>query len=296
MALSDLERSVLYNTHNYLWQQDMLINAYFHGSTVGANLREMMIGRPPVVPLTNPFDEAITGKMRSDSRAIRQNASNVQEGAQMMGIASEAVKTIKSTLEEMEALAKALKEQKDNDETGSWEASDADKADYKAMKDKIESIINYTSYNNIPLLDGSQWPTGDQIDEDGNVFIKGLPGSDGGKKDGGFNINFRNLDDLNWERLSSEHLKEDDSPENEWENIEGQLGVLSNALGDINLIDDIYTRRKSGLEFQAASLESQADILDQAVEARRQTPTLSLEEIILRLLHQYTGSIIDETS
>lgn len=282
MSLSDLERSILYSTHNYLWQQDMLMNAYFHGSTVGANLREMMIGRPPVVPLTNPFDEAITGKLRADSRAIRQNSRNVQEAAQMMGIAADAVGTIKTTLEEMQALAQNLKEQKDNHENGEWEASDADKADYKALKDKITSIIEYTRYNDIPLLDSSQWPTRDQIDEDGNVFIKGLPG-----KDGGFDVTFRALDEMAWNTADEDGLTE--------AGIDGQISNISGLLGDITLIDDIYSRRKSGLEFQASSLESQADIMDQAVEARRQTPTLSLEEIILNLLHRYSGTIIDET-
>ncbi len=291
MTLSDLERSLMYTTHNYLWQQDLLLSAYFHGSKVGANLREMMLGRPPVMPLTSPFDEAITGRLRSDSRAIRQNARNVQEAAQMMGIASEAVQTIKTALEEMQALARSLKEQKDSHENGNWEASQEDKADYQALKDKIESIIGYTAYNRIPLLDGSRWTDSDQIDSEGNVFIKGLPGSDGG-----FNVTFRALDDRPWNKLSADHLVENESPDNEWENIEGQLEVISELLGDAGLIEDIYTRRKAGLEFQAASLESQADILDQAVEARRQTPTLSLEEILLNLLLRRSGSIVDENS
>ena len=282
MTLSDLERSLLYTTHNYLWQQDLLLSAYFHGSKVGANLREMMLGRPPVMPLTSPFDEAITGRLRSDSRAIRQNARNVQEAAQMMGIASEAVQTIKTALEEMQALARSLKEQKDSHENGNWEASQEDKADYQAMYNKIQSIIEYTRYNDIPLLDSSKWEGTEQIDTDGNVFIKGLPGSDGG-----FNVTFRALDGMDWIKIDEKQLTE--------ENIDSLPSNISSTLGDITLIDDIYSRRKSGLEFHAASLESQADILDQAVEARRQTPTLSLEEIILNLLHRYSGTIFNQT-
>ena len=282
MALSDLQRSLMYSSYNNIWQHEMLMNAYFHGSAVGANLRKMMIGQQPVMPLTNPFDEAITGKLRSDSRSIRQNARNVQEAAQMMGIASEAMKTIKTTLEEMEALARDLKEQKDNHENGNWVASEGDKADYKAMYNKIQSIIEYTKYNGIPLLDSSKWAGTEQIDTDGNVFIKGLPGSDGG-----FDVTFRGLDEMAWNDLDENQLTEDD--------IDSLLSNISSTLGDITLIDDIYSRRKSGLEFHAASLESQADILDQAVEARRQTPTLSLEEIILNLLHRYSGTIFNQT-
>lgn len=297
MALSDLQRTMLYSTHNYIWQQDMLLNAYFHGSSVGANLREMMIGQPPVQPLTSPFDEAITGKLRSDSRAISQNAGNVREAAQMVGIAAEAVGTIKTTLEEMQDLAQSIKEERDlyydevGSEDGTFETSQANKDDYQAMKDKILSIIEYTNYNNIPLLDSSQWADAEQIDADGNVFIKGLPG-----REGGFDVTFRALDEMEWDELNEEHL--DDDGRADWEdyNVETQLEALNQFIGDVTLMEDIYTRRESGLEYQANSLDSQALILDQAVEARRQTPTLSLEEILLNLLHRYSGTLIDETS
>lgn len=295
MALNDLERYLIYNTHNFLWQQDMLMNAYFRGSSVGANLREMMIGRPPVQPLTSPFDEAITGKLRSDSRSIRRNAANVREAAQVMGIASEAVSTMKSILEEMEDLLKKIKEERDlyyDDEGntgGSFTTSDANKEDYKSLKNRLTSIIESTRYNGIPLLDGSQWSSTEQIDKDGNIFIKGLPG-----RDGGFNINLRNIDSMNWEELDESFLGDDNRDDWQANNVDSQLKLVSELKGEISLINDLYSSRKSGLEFQAASLDSQADILDQAVEARRQTPTLSLEEILVDLLLRYSGNILNQ--
>lgn len=295
MALNDLERYLIFNTHNHLWQQDMLMNAYFRGSSVGANLREMMIGRPPVQPLTNPFDEAITGQLRSDSRAIRRNAANVQEAAQVMGVASEAVSTMKTVLEEMEELLKKIKEERDlyyddeenqnnGDPDGTFETSDANKEDYKSLKNRLTSIIESTTYNSIPLLDGSQWPGTEQIDDDGNIFIKGLPG-----RDNGFNITFRDLDSMQWDELDESELDD-----NNGNNVENQLELVSDLLGDITLTQDLYSSRKSSLEFQSASLESQADLLDQAVEARRQTPTLSLEEILVDLLLRYSGNIMNQ--
>ena len=86
MALSDLQKLFVVSTATRMWQQDLLMNAYFQGSAVGANLREMILGQQPVKPLTNPFDEAITGRLRSDSAAIRRAGQNVQEASSMVGI------------------------------------------------------------------------------------------------------------------------------------------------------------------------------------------------------------------
>ncbi len=288
MAISDLYKALVYDTSMRMLQQDMLMNAYFHGSTVGANLRSMILGQQPVQPLTNPFDEAITGKLRSDSATIRQNARNVKEAASMMGIAADAVATIKSTLEEMEALAKKVKEERDNflDDGGlpaNFEASDADKEDYVAMRNRITSAIESTKYNNIALLDSSQWGT-DQIDASGKVHIQSF-------LDGGFDVTFRGLEEqtgsqFTWSDLTGDDLETDP---------DGQISILSGYIGDMATIEDIYSRRRDGLSYQAAGLESQADLLDQAVEARRQTPTLSLEEILLQLLYRYSGTIVDQT-
>ncbi len=275
MAINDLYKALVYDTSMQMLQQDMLMNAYFHGSTVGANLRSMILGQQPVQPLTNPFDEAITGKLRSDSRTIRQNARNVKEAASMMGIAAEAVATIKSALEEMEALAQKVKERE-------LDYSTTVRDEYNALRDKVKGIVEETQFNNIYLLDSSQWGT-DQIDAQGNVHIQSF-------LDGGFDVTFRALDSVNWDSLSGADLNDDPAG-----SLQGQLETLSSLIGDTATVEDIYSRRRDGLSYQAAGLESQADLLDQAVEARRQTPTLSLEEILLQLLYRYSGTIVDQT-
>ncbi|TVR01255.1 MAG: hypothetical protein EA399_02335 [Desulfovibrionales bacterium] len=268
MALGDLQRLVVYDTATQLWQQDLLMNAYFHGSSVGANLRSMILGRQPVQPLTNPFDEAITGQLRADSRTIRQNARNVREGAVMMGIAAQGVGTIKSFLKEMQALAKSVAE---------GEADSADvKDEYNALRSRIEGLVTSTTFNRIALLDRDQWGT-NQIDTDGRVFIQGF-------QNGGFDLTFRDLNQFGV--LDGGDLDTD---------LQGQLEALSGFISDMATIGDIYTRRQEGLEFQAVALESQADLLDQAVEARRQVPTKSLEEILLDLLFRNSGRIVDAT-
>lgn len=273
MALTDLQRLVIYDTANQLWQQDLLMSTYFQGSTVGANLRSMILGSQPVQPLTNPFDEAITGKLRADSATIRQNARNVSEAASMMGIATEAVGTIKTTLEEMQALAKKVDE-------GDLTYSATVQEEYDALRDKVVSIVENTQYNGISLLDGSKWGTS-QIDVDGNVHIQAF-------LDDGFDVTFRGLDDVSWTDLDGTKL-EDATPGD----LQNQLDVLSDYIGDMTTVEDIYSNRQGGLEYQAAALENQADLMDQAVEARRQTPTLSLEQILLDLLSRDSGTIVD---
>jgi flagellin len=278
MALSDLQKLFVVSTATQLWQQDLLTNAYFQGSAVGANLREMVLGRQPVQPLTNPYDEAITGRLRADSATIRQAARNVQEASSMVGIAAGAVGTIKTTLEEMEDIAQQIK---DGDLT--YSASVA--TQYNALRDKIVGIVESTLYNGIALLDSGEWGT-EQIDASGKVHIQSSLSSD--PDSGGFDVTFRALDTIPWStQLTGTDLGVAGT-------LQTQLDRLSAYIGDMTTQEELYSQREDGLNYQATALESQADLLDQAVEARRQTPTLSLEEILIRLLLRGTGTLMDE--
>ena len=279
MALSDIQR-LLFHSSSQMWQQDMLMSAYFRDSQVGANLRRMMIGEQPIQPLTSPFDQAITGRLRSDSAAIRQHSRNVQEAAQIMGIASEAVDSIRDKLQQMQDLAQKIEEEE-------LEYSEEIRDEYNELRDQIKGIISSTRYNTIPLLDSRHWEDSSQIDEDGNIQIKSLLG-----RDGVFNLKFYPLDDRDWDDLKGTALDEEDDEEEHHRS--QQLDLLSKLIGDVTTIEDIYSGRKSSLEFQASRLESQADIMDEAVEARKQTPEMSLEEILVNLLLRYSGRIFDQ--
>jgi len=154
--------------------------------------------------------------------------------------------------------------------------------DYNEMREKIESIISHTQYNTMHLLDSEKWGGSSLIDEDGKVQIKSLLG-----RDGLTTIKFYPLDDRDWKGLEGTDLETEADRE-------GQLDLLSELIGDVTTIEDIYSGRKSSLEFQASRLESQADIMDEAVEARKQTPEMSLEEILVNLLLRYSGRIFDQ--
>ncbi len=272
MALTDFERLFVASTANSLWQQDWLLNVYFQGSPVGANLRRMVLGKPPLIPLTNPLDEAITGRLRADARAIGQNARNVREAASMVGTAASAVTTMKDILNEMKKLADAV-------DAGDISATVA-QPQYDALYTKLQSIVDTTQYNGIPLLDGATWPT-DRIDAQGRVYIQGLPQD-------GFHVVFQRLDTttlVDWTTINADLSNATARA--------AAITALSSATTGTETLADIYTRRKENLAGHASQLQAQADLLAQAAEARRATPTLSIEEVFLRLLLRSTGTLMD---
>ena len=273
MALSDLQKLFVVSTATQMWQQDLLMNAYFQGSAVGANLREMVLGGQPVKPLTNPFDEAITGRLRSDSAAIRRAGKNVQEASSMVGIAAGAIGSVKGILEEI----------KDGELTYSADVANQ----YNALRDSIKPIIEGTYHNGIALLDKAQWDT-DQISADGKVHIQSIPSA---ASEGGFDVVFQEVDKAGMAALSGGNLDNDPAG-----SLQSELENLSGHIADMTNLEEIYSQREDGLTYQATALDSQADLLDQAVAARRQTPTLSLEEILIRLLMRDTGTLVDELS
>lgn len=276
MALSDFEKNFIYDVSSRLLTQDLLNNAYFAGSQVGRSLRDMVLARQPVQPLTNPFDEAITGTLRGDAAAVRRNADNVTEAAALVGTARSGTSQILEALAGMEDII-------DKINTGKLDASDAQvQTDYNALRDQIIGVYESTDYNGIYMLDSSKWGT-EQINSSGQVYIQAY-------KNGGFNISFHSVDDPvdgnNWNDLQGSELETD---------LAGQTLLVDRFSGAISTIDDLYKNRQTMLESQADSLESQAVLLDQAVEARRQnTTSLSVENLLINLILRESGSLLDE--
>jgi flagellin len=273
MSLSDQEKSFIYKYSTRLLSQDMLTNALFANSGVGRSLRDMVLAKQPVQPLTNPMEAALTGTLRADSAAVRQNARNVGEAANMMGTAKTAVAQISDALADMEDIIDKINQ-------GELSAgSTVVQADYDALRDKITGLISSTDYNGIYMLDGSQWGT-DQIDSNGNVWIQAY-------KDGGFDVTFHNLDGIDWTQLSGAELNTD---------INTQLAYVQSYASDVNAILDNYASKQSSLEYQQTQLSSQADLLDQAVANRSpETSALSTEQLLLNLILSETGRIVDES-
>ena len=272
MVLDAYQRYFIYDYSMDLLQQDMLTNAYFTGSAVGASLRDMVLARQPVQPLTQPYDEAITGTLRADAAAVAQNARNVAEAASMVGTAKTAVAQINDALSSMEDII-------DKINAGELSASSSVvQADYDALRDQITGIMESTDYNGIYMLDSTRWDT-DQIDTNGRVYIQAY-------KDGGMYVTFHDLNAIDWSQLDGADLATD---------LSGQLALVESYSSDIATILDVYTGKQESLEYQATQLEAQSDLLTQAATARRQSST-SAEDALLSLLLSGSGTLLDETS
>lgn len=275
MALSSDEKNFIFQYSQQLLNQDFLTSSYLSNSAVGKSLRDMVLARQPVQPLTNPFDEAITGTLRGDAAAVRQNARNVAEAADMMGVAKSGAGEIKTALDEMEDII-------DKINSGELDGtSTVVQNEYDELATKINGIISGTDFNGIYMLDSTKWGT-EQINSSGAVYIQS-------QKDGGFNITFNamnsldNLGDLDGSVLGADGTRAT------------QLSYVQSLQSDVEAIVDRYASKESSLNYQASSLESQAVVLDQAVENRRSSE-LSAEQILLNLILGDTGKIVDESS
>lgn len=277
MALSDVERQFIYNYSMQLLQQDILTNSLFAGSSVGRDLRSMVLAKQPVQPLTNPFEAAISGTLRGDAAQVRQSSRNVQEAASMVGTARTGVAQIADALSDMEDII-------DKINSGELDQTSAVvQSDYDALRDKIEGLVSSTDYNGIAMLDSSQWGT-NQIDSNGNVYIQST-------RDGGFDVTFHAMDDIDWSQLIGSQL--DDSGGGDRA---AQLALVQNYQGQVDAILDVYEKKEDSLNSQVLHLESQAQVIDQAVAARSPETTNSVEQLLLNLLLKETGTVVDESS
>ncbi|MDD3312591.1 flagellin [Pseudodesulfovibrio sp.] len=276
MALTDVEKALLFNYSQQLLQQDMLTNQLFYGSSVGRNLRSMVLGESPGATIfTNPFEQAISGTLRADAGATRQAARNVGEAASMMGVARTGMSTIVDALDSMESIIEDI-------EAGNLLASsDVVKADYDALRDKITGLISSTDYNGIYMLDSSQWGA-DQISSGGQVYVQS-------SKNGGFDISFHAVDQgsstVDWSDLSGADLQA---------SLATQKSYVDNLRSFASSIEDMYRVKEDNLASQQTALESQAQLLDSAAQMRMPSdPDYSLEQLLADLIVRETGTIFD---
>jgi len=276
MALSDVERSLLFNYSQQLLQQDMLTNQLFAGSKVGQDLRSLVLGDSnKATTFTNPFEEAISGRLRSDSETTRQAGRNVGEAASMMGIARSSMSTIVDTLESMESIIEDI-------EAGNLDAtSSVVQGDYNDLRDKITGLISSTDYNGIYFLDSTQWGT-EQINASGQVHIQS-------NDDSGFNVNFHAVDagtsSVDWSDLSGADLNG---------SIATQKSYVDSLKQWASSIEDMYETKEDALASQQINLESQAQLLDSAAQMRKPSdPDYSLEKLLADLIVRETGTIYD---
>ncbi|WP_419787857.1 flagellin [Pseudodesulfovibrio sp.] len=276
MALTDIEKAFLFNYSQQLLQQDMLTSQLFYGSSVGSDLRSLVLGESPrATVFSNPFEQAISGTLRADAGATRQASGNVGEAASMMGVARTSMSTIVDALESMESIIEDIEANNLAPDSGIVQA------DYDALRDKITGLISSTDYNGIYMLDSAKWGT-DQIDSGGQVYIQS-------SKNGGFDISFQAVDQgsssVNWSDLSGAALNG---------SLSEQKSFVDNLKSFASSIEDMYQVKEDHLASQQTALESQAQLLDSAAQMRMPSdPDYSLEKLLADLIVRETGTIFD---
>ncbi len=273
MSLTTSESSLIYNLSLQLIQQSILSSIISQGGISGQTLSDLVLQQSTSYTRSNPFDEAITGTLRSDAAAVKQNSRNVSEASYMMGIAKEGVAGIQTSLDDMKQII-------DDINSGTLSGSSAVvQQNYLNLKNQILGYISNTEYNGIYMLDSSKWGT-EQIDSNGNVYIQSF-------KNGGFNASFYDASGLDFASLDQSVLG----------NAAGRnaQNALLDSLSSSSMYD-MYESRELSYESQAAQLYSQSNLLSQAAETRRQNPTQTLESLILNWATQVTGSLFDQSS
>jgi len=274
MALSEAHKFFILDYSTRLLQQDILTNSVFGNSAVGQDLRSLVLGEPrKAATFTNPFEQAISGRLRADAGTTRQASRNVGEAASMMGVARTDMATIVDSLKDMEDIIDKI----DSGELSG--SSSVVQSDYDALKNKIIGTYSNSDFNGIALLDGSKWGT-NQIDANGNVFIQA-------NDSGGFNITFHNVEGENWAGLDQAELAASGDRAD-------QLALVQSLKSDMEAVLDMYERKEDSLKSQEFSLQSQAQILDKAAQVRMpESGAASLEKLIADLVAQNLGDIIN---
>lgn len=276
MALTDVEKNFIVNYSQQLLQQDMLVNQLFGSSSVGKDIRSLVLGETAgATVFTNPTEQALSGSLRANSDAIRQASRNVGEGATMMGVAKNSMSTIVGALGSMKDIIADI-------EAGNLDASSSVvQDDYNALRDKITGTIDSTDFNGIYMLDSSKWGT-EQINSKGQVYIQS-------SSDGGFNISFHAVNDgtstVDWSDLSGAAL-------------DGSLATQKSYVDSLkswaSTIENMYGGKVDNLESQKIQLEGQAQLLDNAAQSRMPShPEYSLEKLVADLIVRNIGGVID---
>jgi flagellin len=231
---------------------------------------------------------ALGGSLRGDAAMLRQASSNVSEARTMMSMAADAAGSIASLLKEAQTLADDFLTATQGMTPGPLSPYDALYERYQPLYDaiskNIDSIIQNTTYNGIPLLDGSAWKNGDPrlaVTRDaGDKPVAASVHIQAGNS--GFPLAFSDMGADFAGLISKIGL---------YNNPDILTGLSSLQKSAQNLAD-MYAGRAGSLHGQAASLQSQAKILEETAAQRARTPApVSTESLLLNLILRDSGGL-----
>ncbi|MDR0238982.1 MAG: hypothetical protein LBI88_01975 [Deltaproteobacteria bacterium] len=230
---------------------------------------------------------ALGGSLRGDAAMLRQASSNVSEAQAMMNMAATAAGNIAGQLNEASTLTgaflAAVQTQGLSPGNPAYDALyEQYQPRYKAISDNIDNIIQNTTYNGMPLLNGSAWGGDERLS-----VMWGASGPVAASVhiqagESGFPLTFSDMSADFADVVTKVGL---------YGNPAVQTG-LSSLQSSAQTLADLYAGRAGSLQGQATSLQSQAKILEEAAAHRIKTPApVSTESLLLNLILRDTGGL-----
>ena len=293
--------SNLLNMALQLSVQDMFSSSWFSNALMNKvwmeTMRSSVNGLIRKTGGADLLGAALGGNLRGDAAMLRQASSNVFEAHSMMSMAANAVGNIAGLLKEAQTLASdfldATQGMDDPTDAGYQAIYNQFQAQYEAVSKNIDSIIQNARYNGIALLDGSAWQ------DDQRLTVMGDPDDPAAASvhiqagDSGFPLTFNNMG-LEFFDIAAEYALTDlpDPPDTPGLPRPDVLAELSNLQRSAQNLADLYAGRAGSLQSQAASLRSQANILEEAAALRAKTPApVSTENLLLNLILRDGGGL-----
>jgi flagellin len=285
--------------------QDMFSGSWFSNALLNKVWTEMM--RSSVNGLirntggADLLGAALGGSLRGDAAMLRQASSNVAEAQSMMNMAATAAGNIAGLLKEAKTLAGDFLDATQGLDLGTagdmaiyMKLYNKFQPLYEAISNNIDSIIQNAKYNGIALLDGSAWGGDERLTVMGSVVNPAAASVHIQAGESGFPLTFNNMKP-EFSGIAARYTLSKPIP--------GQplwpgpprpevLTDLSSLQSSAQTLADLYAGRAGSLQSQTTSLQSQANILEEAAAQRAKTPApVSTENLLLNLILRDSGGI-----
>lgn len=267
--------------------QEFLTQALVNGGSLNSAMAEMLFSSRPAQKSGREIAaEALTGRLRGDSAALRQGAKNAAEAATMADMIKTATLSLGETLSEMQTLAQSVQNR-------NMSAADANPI-YQSLASKLAATVEGTRYNGISLLDKSGW------DSDGRVAVSGDTAT--------ISIQVGNaatdftLRDLSVLKNFSSSYPDLTALSDADVNI--LVENLSRSIGTVNTMSSGYQALSGSFTGEARYLEQQADTLTLAAQKAMPggnlpdivDPESALENLMTEILLRDQGRVVDTSS
>ena len=265
--------------------QQFLIQALYNSGSMDSAIADLLLQPRSATTGKEKAATALTGRIRGDAATMRQGAQNASEAARMAEIAKNATLSVAETLNEMQTLIQAVR----NNEMTAAAATPT----YQGLAEKLTSTIEGAHYNGIALLDKTSWDDDDRLtkvsDSTATVSIQV----------GGTASTFTLRDISAMKDLANVDLEAANSIlDQDISDIATNLGIANSLSSGFQSLAGTYTSESKFLDKQAETL-TQAAL--RAQSSTINSPETGLTEdrmktILIDMLLREQGKLVDTSS